>query len=267
MMYADGTRFEAKCGKGPVYRRTRGAPLWLAGGLAVLLLIGAGAAYRGIASGLRTILNTPIELPVSLDAVPMDINGWAGQELAIPAVTKDYMETNFADDFISRRYTNTAKGLWADIYVVYCSSQPAGILGHQPRVCFPAHGWIHDQTEASEIVSADRRPIKCLIHRFHNASTYQQVVVLSFYVLNGQITLTERDFAGFFGRRPNLSGDPARYVAQVQVSSVLENCVRLAASDLVDTLLTFLPDREGRVRAVDLVEGPAGEKRTVQDDH
>lgn len=265
LMYANGTRFEAKCGKGPLHLRAHGTPAWLAGAVAVLLLIGAGAAYRGMASRLRTILNTPIELPVSLDAVPMDINGWTGQELATPAVTQDYMETNFADDFISRRYTNLAKGLWADVYVVYCSSQPAGILGHQPRVCFPAHGWIHDQTVASQIISAGQHPIRCLIHQFHNASTYQQVVVLSFYVLNGQITLTERDFAGFFGRRPNLSGDPARYVAQVQVSSVLENCVRLAASDLADTLLAFLPDQDGRVRAVDMVEGLAGEKRTVQD--
>ncbi len=266
-MYANGIRFGAKCGKGPLYLRARGTPAWLAGVVAVLLLIGAGAAYRGMAFGLQTILSKPIELPVPLNAAPMDINGWTGQELAIPAVTKHYMETNFADDFISRRYTNAAKGLWADVYVVYCSSQPAGILGHQPRVCFPAHGWIHDQTVASEIVSADQRPIQCLIHQFHNASTYQQVVVLSFYVLNGQITLTERDFAGFVGRRPNLSGDPARYVAQIQVSSVLENCVRLAASDLVDTLLAFLPDQEGRVRAVGLVDGLAGEKRTVQDDH
>jgi len=259
LIYANGTRFEAKCGKGPAYLRARGAPVWLAGGVAVLLLIGAGVAYRSIGSGLQTILNTPIELPVSLNAVPMNINGWTGQELGIPAVTKDYMETNFADDFISRRYTNAPKELWADIYVVYCSSRPAGILGHQPRVCFPAHGWIHDQTVPSEIVSAGGRPIQCLIHRFHNASTYQQVVVLSFYVLNGQITLTERDFAGFFGRRPNLSGDPARYVAQVQVSSILENSTRVAAGDLVDTLLAFLPDQEGRIRAVDFVEGLAGE--------
>ncbi len=265
-MYANGTRFETKCGKRLSYLGGRGAPVWLAGIAAVVLLVGAGAAYRGAASGLQTILNTPIELPVSLDTVPMDINGWVGQELAIPAVTKEYMETNFADDFISRRYANTEKGLWADVYVVYCSSQPAGILGHQPRVCFPAHGWIHDRTASSQIVSARGRPIKCQVHQFHDAWTYQQVIVLNFYVLNGQITLRERDFSGFLGRRPNISGDPARYVAQVQVSSVLENSARVAASDLADTLLAFLPDQNGRVRAVDLVEELAREKRTVPND-
>ncbi len=266
-MYANGTRFETKCGKRLSSLSERGTAVWLAGIIAVVLLVGAGVAYRGVASGLQTILNTPIELPVSLDTIPMSINGWAGEELAIPAVTKNYMETNFADDFISRRYTNIAKGLWADVYVVYCSSQPAGILGHQPRVCFPAHGWIHDQTVSSQIVSARGRPIKCQVHQFHNASTYQQVTALTFYVLNGQITLTERDFSGFLGRRPNISGDPARYVAQVQVSSVLENSARVAARDLADTFLAFLPDQNGRVRAVDLVEELARENGAAQSDH
>jgi hypothetical protein len=38
-------------------------------------------------------------------------------------------------------------------------------------------------------------------------------------------------------------------VAQVQISSTLESAARLAAGDLVETILTFLPDRHGRVRA------------------
>ncbi len=41
-------------------------------------------------------------------------------------------------------------------------------------------------------------------------------------------------WSGFFGRRPNISGDPARYVAQVQISSTLEHSARSAASDLVE---------------------------------
>ena len=118
---------------------------------------------------------------------------------------------------------------------VYCASKPAGILGHQPRVCFPAHGWIHDDTTRSELDLRSGRRIECLIHRFHKpAPAYREVFVLSFWVLNGQITLSEDEFSGFFGRRPNVSGDPARYVAQVQISSTLEHSARSAASDLVE---------------------------------
>ncbi len=73
--------------------------------------------------------------------------------------------------------------------------------------------------------------------------------MLNFYVLNGQITLNERDFSGFWGRRPNLSGDPARYVAQVQISSTLEHSARSAAAEMADTLLAFLPGPKDRAPA------------------
>jgi len=76
-----------------------------------------------------------------------------------------------------------------------------------------------------------------------------QKVVLNFYILNGQFTTEENDFSGFLGRRPNIAGDPARYVAQVQISSVLENSVRTAAKDMTDLILDFLPDRNGIVKA------------------
>ena len=42
-----------------------------------------------------------------------------------------------------------------------------------------------------------------------------------------------------------------RYVAQVQISSVLENSVRLAAMDITDTVLEFLPDANDMVKAAE----------------
>jgi hypothetical protein len=157
------------------------------------------------------------------------------------------MRRNFADDYISRRYVNAREGLWADLYLVYCSSHPGGILGHQPLVCFPNNGWIHDETTSSQIVSRSGRPISCLVHRFHKPSpAYQQMVVLNFYILNGQITLSEREFSSPWGRRPNLSGDPARYVAQIEISSNLESSARAAAAQMADILLAFLPAPEDR---------------------
>lgn len=263
-MYANRRRSGIRSCSGivPINSRRAFVSVWLAGAVALLLLLAAGTAYRVMASRLRTILSTAIALPVPLRKIPVQIGGWQGQELPIPAVTEDYMRTNFADDFISRRYKDAARGLWADVYVVYCASRPSGLLGHKPRVCLPAHGWIHDSTVPSEIVSSSGRPIKCLLHRFHNVPAYQQVVVLSFYVLNGQVTLSEREFSGFFGRRPNIRGNPARYVAQVQVSSLVEYSARAAAREMVDTILSFLPDQDGAVWAMGSVETssqPAGQ--------
>ena len=67
-------------------------------------------------------------------------------------------------------------------------------------------------------------------------------MVLSFYILNGQITVSENDFSSLVGRLPNVSGDPARYVAQVQVSSTYEHSIRTAAAQMADIILAFLPD-------------------------
>jgi hypothetical protein len=225
-------------------------PVWFFWILAVVLLISAGIAYRVLASHLELTADTAIKLPVSLSAFPAKIGNWVGSDLPIPTITKEYMEKNFADDFFSRRYVNAEANAWADVYVVYCSSRPGGILGHQPRVCYPGHGWIHDSTEPSQFTSRIGQQVRCLIHRFHKpAPAYDQTVVLNFYILNGQITTAEKDFSGLLGRRPNIAGDPARYVAQVQISSVLENSIRTAAKDMTDLILDFLPDKDGKVRA------------------
>jgi hypothetical protein len=74
-------------------------------------------------------------------------------------------------------------------------------------------------------------------------------VVLNFYILNGQLTANEDTFSGIGWRTPNIGGNPARYVAQVQISSVLENSARRATADMSELLLDFLPDANGRVRA------------------
>lgn len=79
----------------------------------------------------------------------------------------------------------------------------------------------------------------------------EQKVVLNFYILNGQLTADENDFSGPLGRRPNIAGDWARYVAQVQISSTLENSVRTIAKDVTDLVLDYLPNKNGKVRAVE----------------
>ena len=197
-------------------------PVWFTWILAVLMLVSAGIAYRVPAYRLRLFGEEPVALPVPLGNFPLRIGGWVGTELPIPATTRKYMESNFADDYFGRRYINSAANAWADVYVVYCSSRPGGILGHQPRVCYPAHGWLHDSTKPSQFVSRAGRQIYCLIYRLHKpVPTHDQTVILNFYILDGQITTEEKNSSGPLGRRPNIAGDPARYVSQVEISSVL----------------------------------------------
>ena len=221
--------------------------VWFVWILATLLLIFTGIAYRVVAS---MITDTAINLPVPLSTFPSVIGNWAGTELSIPTITRDYMETNFADDYISKRYINDQNHTWADVYIVYCASRPGGMLGHQPRVCYPGNGWIHDSTEKSHFLTGQGREIPCLIHRFHKpAPLYDETVILNFYVVNGKLAINQKGFTGFLGRRFNLTKNPARYVAQIQISSVIENSIRKAATDMTELILDLLPDENGVVRS------------------
>ena len=234
-----------------IYKATGSTPLWFVWILGVVLLISAGITYRILASSLERIVDKPIKLPVPLSDFPLEIGEWSGKDINIPSTTLEYMREHFADDYFSRRYRNSVTNEIADVYVVYCSSRPGGILGHKPQVCYRGYGWVHDGTHTEEFISRGGRQITYLIHRFHMPdSMNNQKVVMNFYILNGRPTANEKDFSGLFGRRLNIAGDLARYVAQVQISSVSENSVRSMAKDIVDLILDYLPDQDGNVRAV-----------------
>jgi len=223
--------------------------------LAVLLLLSAGIAYRVYASHLKVLTSKPIKLPVPLSHFPKRIGNWVASELPIPAITREYMEKHFADDFFSRRYINSATQIWADVYVVYCSSRPGGIRGHRPRVCYAGHGWVHDSTEASQFVSQAGREIDCSIHKFHKPGLARdEIIILNFYISNGRIAAKESGFLGLFSRRPNISRNPGRYIAQVQISSVLESSVIEAAQRMAEVVLDFLPDQNSKVRAAESIQ-------------
>lgn len=223
--------------------------------VAVVILLGGGMAYRVFASLWKMSADRHIELPIRLSQFPQRVGDWIGEELEIEPGTVIYMERNFADDYVTLRYVNSSDQLWADVYIVFCATRMAGILGHQPRVCYPGNGWIWERTIPSRFITSSGRAVECLVHSFRKPSpSYQQVHVLNYYVLNGRITLSEKEFSGWFGRRPNLAGDPARYVAQVQISSTIERAPKTLASLITEMILAFLPDESGHVAAADAPE-------------
>jgi hypothetical protein len=228
--------------KGALFRST-----WLAAVTALLL---AGAAYRVAASRLELIVGNPITLPVPLKALPLSIKSWTGVDVPVDQAVQRVAGT---DDFLNRRYLDNATNQRANVYVAYCG-RPRTMVGHRPEVCYVAGGWIHDGTEQSQFLSSAGRTVRCLLHRFHKpAPQNDSIVVLSFYIMNGQVTADEGAFSGLGWRTPNIAGNPALYVAQVQLSSVQESAVRAAASDMAQLFLDFFPDESGKVRAAEYI--------------
>lgn len=232
--------------RGSISRR----PAWFFWLLAVLLLLSAGTAYRVVAQRLELVTSS-ITLPVSLDAFPKRIGGWVGEDVPIPL---NIQEVARNDAFVNRLYRNTSGREWVNVYIAY-TAHPRTMRGHRPRICYVAGGWVHGGTELTEFTSNLGRELSCLIHRFHRpAPDHDQTVVLNFYIVNGLLTCDDGVFAGVGWRTPNIDGDPARYVAQVQISSALENSTRAAARDMVELIFDFFPDEHGNVRAIYYLE-------------
>ncbi len=229
--------------------------IFLVWGFSIVLLLLSGVGYRVLASRLKFVVETPIELPVPLSVFPMQVVDWTGKDVPI---RESVQKVAGNDDFINRLYTNSITNQWANVYVAY-SGRPRTMLGHKPEVCYVGGGWIHDSTEQSKVISNIGRKIPCFIHRFHKPNPYyQEITVLNFYILNGQLIADDRGFSGIGIRTPNILGNPARYVAQVQISSVLENSTRTAAKDLAELILDFFPDKNGNVRTMKYTNTPSG---------
>ena len=231
--------------------RTGKIPVFWVWILAVLLLVSSGITYRVLASRLKLVIDTPVELPVPLSAFPKKIGQWVGKDVPIP---QNIQSVAGNDAFLNRLFMSNLSNDWANVYIAY-TAHPRTMLGHRPQTCYVAGGWVHDSTELTDVTSSAGREFSCLLHRFHRpAPGTEEMVVLNFYIVNGQLTSDEKVFSGVGWRTPNIDGNPARYVTQVQISSVVENSVRSVARDIAELVLDYFPDENGKVRAVEYVE-------------
>lgn len=215
--------------------------------LCLILLILFGISYRGTAARFRSITKTPIQLPVSLKRIPLEINEWDGRDIELP---DSVIQAAANDDYVNRLYINRNSNAWVNLYIAY-SARPRTMLGHRPDICYVGAGWICDSSEKSNFDTIDGKKLPCLIHRFHKPDgSGDEMVVLNFYVVNGLVSADEKLFSGLQWRSPNIGGNAARYVAQIQVSSAIETTVRRTAGELAQTMMSFLPDEKGNVSAV-----------------
>jgi hypothetical protein len=221
----------------------------------MVLLVVIGIGYRLVATKMNVIVTTPIKLDVPLSEFPIRIGQWVGRDVPI---SETVLKVAASDDFLSRLYVNESNNQWANIYIAY-TARPRTMLGHRPQVCYPANGWTHENTEHIQLISDSGRTINCLLHNFNKStSETEEIVVLNYYIVNGRLTDDESVFSGLSWRTPNVDGNPARYVAQVQISSVLENSVRKAARDVTDLILEFFPDENGEVKVSEYARTTSG---------
>jgi len=221
---------------------------WVPWAAAVAVLVLCGLLYQLLTFGwLAQSLNKPVRLPVPLKTIPLTLGAWVGEDHKLsPEVEK--IAGN--DDYIFRLYRNNLTGESAYLYVAY-SGRPRFMVGHRPDICYPSAGWILNGIAPGRVKLQDGTVLPTNVHRFFkNASNGSDMVVLNYYVLNGKPTRDAGSFSGVSWRLPNISGNPAYYVAQVQISSRAESAAKKLAKISAAHIFRLLPDENSTIRAV-----------------
>jgi len=129
--------------------------------------------------------------------------------------------------------------LAASLYVAY-TCEPRRMLGHRPELCYAGSGWQREETNKGKLALSDGRTVEVLVHRFSKQGlAEQQIFVLNYYVVNGEITADHTSFSALKWRR--LPSGCADYVAQVQISSDSVDGAYALAEAVSEQILFHLP--------------------------
>lgn len=118
-------------------------------GLVASVLIVQGVLLYGL--GLKE--STPSIKPLS--EIPEAIAEWRlAAETPMDARVFDYLKP---DDYISRQYESTAKGMRAELFVAWFKSLNQSYGPHSPRVCLPGAGWMTREARVIPIEMPSRQ--------------------------------------------------------------------------------------------------------------
>ncbi len=195
-------------------------------------------AYQQTATYLNRLSDIIVEPAIPFSQFPMQMGPWQGTNVSI---SETVLKVAANDDYLSRTYVDRDRRLRATAYVAY-TAEPRRMLGHRPRRCYTGSGWAHDETISDQFTTSGGQAIPILLHRFHwPGLDYQEVTVVNYYVVNGELTSDHRTFSGLRFRRPKVVEGRTDYVAQIQISSTSEAAAKMLAQELSDEILRHLP--------------------------
>jgi len=99
--------------------------------VAILTIASACAGFYVVGQSPR------VSFDANLDALPMKIGVWRGDNLELDESTKAALQ---ADRVLSRRYTNSETGEPLGLLIVY-RKYGRREFAHRPELCYPAAGW------------------------------------------------------------------------------------------------------------------------------
>lgn len=192
--------------------KSLGLRLQLATGACLVLLLVSGAAYR---AGAAKLGGFSAAIPLArgtLNALPLDLNGWRGRdELLDPRI----VEATDTDDHVNRVYIGPQGQHSVHLYIAY-GVNFRDLMPHRPEVCFPSAGWVLSKKSKVDVHSGASAKIPTQVFRFRRgALEADSVAVMSYYLVDGQYS-PDMSLLRSQAWRPD---EDIRYVAQIQIVS------------------------------------------------
>ncbi len=219
---------------------------------ALLTLVGIGLlrANPGDEAAIEAYHHRVAE---AVEAIPVDIDGWVGQQVPLPQAATNLLRPNA---LIARNYSNQERGVSATLMIVQCRDT-RDMTGHYPPRCYPANGWLEPEHDPVGMVDVDGQEMR--FYRFHRVAGHAErdITVYSLFVLpTGEKTVSMVDV-----RRLSADYRYRRYgAAQIQVvidgsvsaddhGWILDEMYKIAVPTIEAVLGERAPggDREGSV--------------------
>ena len=184
-------------------------------GIALAVLIVAGAGHRQLLAWIQTAMGQPLQLLKPLSTIPLTLSGWQGIDEPIDDKTQRIANE---DDFVNRVYRNTENGRTISLYIGYIG-RPRTWMSHRPDICYRGHGFEQLSQNSQSLRLPDGSTIPCFVYEFKSPQLGgPRQFVLATYLFNGQFLSGLDVIADASSRRIGLFGKRASYLARIQVS-------------------------------------------------
>lgn len=124
-----------------------------------------------------------------VEQIPVDADGWEGQEVPIPQSATDLLRPNA---LVSRRYVHATRGVSGTLLIVQCRDA-RDMAGHYPPRCYPGNGWLASQERAFEDTQIGGRTFRKYNFSRQTGRAEHEIQVYSLFVLPTGSTTTSMD--------------------------------------------------------------------------
>lgn len=130
------------------------------------------------------------QVALVVNAIPVDFNGWVGQQVPLPQSATNLLRPNA---LVARQYMNESENVIATLLVVHCKDT-RDMAGHYPPRCYPANGWVESSESSIGTFDLEDRTVRVYGFTRVTGQDERAITVYSLFALpNGELTTSMRD--------------------------------------------------------------------------